>query len=91
MAEPERCFTCRYWHRNDDDDDEEGECRVRPPAINPTVAALYFQELELDNDEDPTPQYIAQQGWFPLTSGNEWCGEHQPREETSSEREVSSP
>lgn len=68
----ERCDSCRYWERVEDDPGE-GECHRRAPA---------FMLCQLPGE---SPEGFGRHGVWPLTWPDEWCGEWAPRPHQSPE------
>lgn len=72
------CMDCRYWDAYDVDPDSisEGVCRRYPPYV-PIFAMgdgpLKDARIEMTTD---TPLM-----GYPMTFGDEWCGEWKPRKE----------
>ena len=67
------CFVCKYWKKDNflsiQMDDEMGQCRRNPPSI--CWDAVNYQ----DNEAQYIPAYIFEQTFFPVTGGEDWCGE----------------
>lgn len=61
----EWCETCRYW-REHAGRTEIGDCRKGLPIIR---------------FEDDTDGHVLRYGFWPVTLGEDWCGEYRPRAE----------
>ena len=63
---PKTCETCRWW----DSAKYEGQCRRHAPRLSGQAAPH-------GNATHQDPMFRA----WPTTWRDDWCGEHQPREE----------
>lgn len=78
MSEP-RCETCRFWDGEPAENvDSEATCRRFPPTLNTTVVDLWAED-HCDGDVEAPHNAFA---WvFPTVNADDWCGEHQPKQE----------
>lgn len=72
---PPRCATCKWWEQVSGNVDKYpsssmGECHRHAP-----IAVM----IDVDDDED---EHCA--GMFPQTFGDDYCGDHAPREKADS-------
>lgn len=59
------CETCAFWHQDPDAAQWLGECRATSPAMTRECRTLVGDNQEL--------HVLAS---FPVTVGNQWCGDH---------------
>jgi len=70
------CENCAFWQKpvGNQDDVERGKCRKNAPIIPPTNM-LHYRLLKASK-EDPVEECLNQGHW-PFTWPDDWCGEFQ--------------
>jgi hypothetical protein len=68
----EQCKLCRFWLNWDTEDTNLGECHRFPPRMAATLES---------SSEGPSATTVRpEDGGWPLTYPDDWCGEFQPRQ-----------
>ena len=76
----ERCENCRFWrpditaHMEEDEVTLTGLCQRFPPSLSRDEGLDYGFEDGV----------LGKEAFFPVTTHNAWCGEHQPIKEKKS-------
>jgi hypothetical protein len=66
----EQCSECRFWLNWDSEGSNLGECHRYPPRMATVLRA---------GAEGATPVMVRpEDGGWPLTAPDDWCGEYQP-------------
>lgn len=91
------CAKCRYWRAVEPTGSEElvGECRFNPPTFYPVTeeyksgsASHSMMEESITSRDTLRPkQYLgAEQSFWPMTRGKDWCGKFEQRAITQDQR-----
>lgn len=82
-----RCDQCHYWVKQEIEaerhkDDWPGECHRYPPQMNVPTILLAAQDQDKETpDIQACEEAACTSSWaFPMTRGEEWCGEFRSRE-----------
>jgi hypothetical protein len=76
----ERCGACKWWTNHDAKNSDLGECRRYPPAMGLSVRSF----PPPSGPDGPALDTVRpQDGGWPLTFPDDWCGEWAPVEKRS--------
>ncbi len=84
-----KCEDCKWWQREwakDSDEDNEGDCRKYAPRLVKGMMKCY-DEGDVNNQELCGKPMSVENIWnyrhamWPMTMGDNWCGEYEKKEE----------
>lgn len=69
------CENCVFWKEPKPNEEPSGACRKSTPVIAATNV-FHYQMLRPAKEEDPFEEFLNQ-GYWPSTWPDDWCGEFQ--------------
>lgn len=76
------CESCRFWIPDDRDEAGEGKChRNAPSPLFLGLASDLIKAITGEDEASRTDEILRQSAYWPITSADEGCGEHQPKAE----------